>query len=155
MIPPLLDLGLSGVASMTSALQVGLIEKERPIATILSDMYLSSNDVIDVCARSIATAEDRDLAHRIARDDVGRGAPAPLRAVVESTQSVSPAPLLSCALVFGSVFLAVAADAASAATMMAADRWRFIWQLGFTTLFSVTIRAKPSTVRRMRWRAPT
>lgn len=72
---------------MTCAAQIAPVVEERLISTVLLDIDLSRDDVINVSAAAIAIADDSDLAERIAAENVRPRSVAPLRRVVVPAES--------------------------------------------------------------------
>lgn len=79
---PLLELSLPGMVGMAGSLKILLIKEVAPVIAVLSDVDLGSYDMIDIRAGRIATAQRRDLAHRIAHENSQASSLAPLRRVV-------------------------------------------------------------------------
>jgi hypothetical protein len=86
------------VICVAAALQIALIKEKILVAAVLSDVQLSSNNVIDVGTRLAAFTQLSDLAQRIAGENMRNGSSAPLRRVIKSAESGSAALAQSIAI---------------------------------------------------------
>ena len=87
-----------GVADTAEIVRI----KERGlVAAARGNIVLSSEDVVDIGRYSSTSAQDAELAERIAREDEAHRAPAPVCRIIEPLESLVTADLASLALAPG------------------------------------------------------
>jgi hypothetical protein len=129
-----LEGSLSGVICMARSLQVLLIEEESIVAAALLDVDLCSDNVVDVSAWRVATADITNLAQWIAAQDLRTNTIAPVSSVVEPANpgraSVTFAIAIGMQLNIGflMIFTVATVDSATAARLPT-DGWRLEWHL--------------------------